>query len=190
MRNLTRRAALAIAAAALVAPAAASVAATTAPATATTTSMTAASTPYCGIQWGSLAKSSSPLWTGAVKGVRHGKHACYDRLVFDVAKGAGKLGYRVRYVSSVSGPSGQPVAVNGGAKLQITINAPATTRIPASGSITFTDWRIFRQLKWVSSFEGYTDFGLGVRARLPMRTFVLNNTDGSRRLVVDVAHRW
>ena len=129
--------------------------------------------------------------TGAVKAARYGQHACYDRLVFDVAKGSGRLGYHVRYVTSVTSPgSGLPVTVAGGARLQVTINAPATARIPASGSVTFTGWRTFRQLKWVGSFEGYTDVGLGVRARLPMRTFVLDNADGSKRLVVDVAHSW
>lgn len=192
MRNVIRRTALGIAAAALVVPAATSVAATTVPAAATTASAsTTSSTAYCGIFWGSLAKTSSPLWSGAVAGVRYGRHTCYDRLVFDVSTGVGKLGYRVRYVTSVTSPgSGLPVAVRGGAKLQITVNAPARIRIPSSGTVTFTDWRTFRQLTWVGSFEGYTDFGLGVRARLPMRTFVLDNGDGSKRLVVDIAHRW
>ena len=189
MRTITRLLAVTAAAAALATPAAATRATTTATSTATAASST--STPYCGIEWGSLPKTSSPLWTGAVKAARYGQHTCYDRLVFDIAKGVGKLGYRVRYVTSVTSPgSGLPVAVSGGAKLQVTINAPATTRIPSNGGVTFTDWRTFRQLKWVGSFEGYTDVGLGVRARLPMRTFVLDNADGSKRLVIDVAHRW
>ena len=190
MRTITRFLAVTAAAAALAAPAAATRATATATSTATTTA-TAATTPYCGIAWGSLAKTSNPLWTGAVRAARYGQHTCYDRLVFDIAEGNGKLGYHVRYVSSVTSPgSGQPVAVTGGAKLQVTINAPATMRIPSSGSVTFTGWRTFRQLKWVGSFEGYTDVGLGVRARLPMRTLVLDNADGSKRLVVDVAHSW
>jgi hypothetical protein len=186
MRTITRFLAVTVAAAALAAPAVATRANPTATGTAA-----AATTPYCGIAWGSLSKTSNPLWTGSVKAARYGQHTCYDRLVFDIAKGSGRLGYHVRYVSSVTSPgSGLPVAVAGGAKLQVTINAPATMRIPSSGSVTFTGWRTFRQLKWVGSFEGYTDVGLGVRARLPMRTFVLDNADGSKRLVVDVAHRW
>lgn len=182
MRTITRFLAVTAAAAVLATPAAA---------TRATPTAAAATTPYCGITWGSLAKISNPLWTGAVKAARYGQHTCHDRLVFDIAKGTGKLGYHVRYVSSVTSPgSGLPVAVSGAAKLQVTINAPATMRIPSSGSVTFTGWRTFRQLTWVGSFEGYTDIGLGVRARLPMRTFVLDNADGSKRLVVDVAHFW
>ncbi|GAB3082265.1 hypothetical protein GCM10027053_54280 [Intrasporangium mesophilum] len=178
-----RRLSVAAALAALAIPAA--VAGTSGSATAST-----ASAPYCGITWGSLPKATSPamLWTGAVAGVRSGQHTCFDRVVFDIAAGGGKLGYNVRYVSTVTMPgSGLPVALTGGAKIQITVNAPSTLGFVAVG---YTGWRTFRQLKNLGSFEGYTDFGLGVRARLPMRVFTVTNTDGSKRLVVDVANAW
>lgn len=192
-RRLATRAGIAtIAVVGLAAPV--SLAATSSTAATTSAAITSATaTPYCGITWGSLPEATSPalLWSGAVKTMRAGQHSCYDRLVLDVAKGSGTLGYNVRYVSTVTNPaSGQPVAVSGGAKLQITVNAPATAVVPPGGSMGFTGWRTFRQATWVSSFEGYTDFGLGVRARLPMRAFTLDNADGSKRLVVDVAHAW
>lgn len=179
MNAITRRAAVAVVAAALAAPAAVAA-----------TSGTASAAPYCGITWGSTAKGTSPaqLWTGKVTGVRAGQHTCFDRLVFDVDPGRGTLGYSVRYVSAVTSPgSGMPVAVSGGAKIQITVNAPSTLGMSTR---TFSGWRTFRQLKNIGSYEGYTDYGLGVRARLPMRAFVLNDADGGRRLVVDVAHQW
>ena len=47
-----------------------------------------------------------------------------------------------------------------------------------------------RQVAWAGSFEGQTTIGLGVRARLPMRAFVLNGPGDGLRVVVDVAHRW
>ena len=73
--------------------------------------------------------------------------------------------------------------------------APSTLSISTTN---FPGWRMFRQLKYVGSFmeehpgfgPGITVYGLGVRARLPMRVFVLTNADGGRRLVVDVAHHW
>src|SRR5687768_8141128 len=102
MNAITRRAAVAIVAAALAAPAAVAA-----------TSGAASAAPYCGITWGSTAKGTSPaqLWTGKVTGVRAGQHTCYDRLVFDVDPGRGTLGYSVRYVSAVTSPgSGMPVA--------------------------------------------------------------------------------
>ncbi len=163
---------------------------------AATTSAAAASTagqraPYCGLVWGSDPERTGPglMWTGRVSGLRAGQHPCWDRLVVDVAPGAGALGYDVRYVDQVVGPSGLPVAVSGGARLQVTVNAPATSAVPAS-TLTWSGWRTFRQARFVSSFEGHTDIGLGVRARLPMRAFVLTDPDGGRRLVVDVAHAW
>ncbi|GAA1986273.1 hypothetical protein GCM10009817_29770 [Terrabacter lapilli] len=159
-------------------------------ATGSATSPVSSTAPFCGITWGSLPKATSPdlHWTGNVVRTRYGQHTCYDRLVFDIAPGHGAVGYNVRYVNQVTGPgSGLPVPVAGGARIQITINAPSTL---AGTTTNFVGWRTFRQLKGLGSFEGYTDYGLGVRARLPMRVLVLTDADGGRRLVVDVAHRW
>ena len=167
---------------------AAAVLATTAGAA--TASPDASAAPYCGITWGSLPKGTSPsyLWSGGVTGTRAGQHACYDRLVVDLAPGHGRVGYSVRYVGTVTDPgSGLPVPVAGGARLQVTVDAPSTLRTTTR---TFPGWGAFRQLTTIGSFEGYTDYGLGVRARLPMRAFVLTDADGGRRLVVDVAHHW
>jgi hypothetical protein len=162
-----------------------------APVAATASTGSASAAPYCGIVWGSLAKTSMPLATGRVLAVRSGQHTCFDRVVFDISRGTGKVGYNVRYVSQVTGPgSGLPVTLDGGARIQITVHAPATTRVPTTGVVNYAGWRTFRQLRWLGSFEGYTDFGLGVRARLPMRVFTLTNADGGQRLVVDVAHLW
>jgi hypothetical protein len=179
-----------LAAAAITTLAVTGAAVSSATATATTTASTTTATPFCGITWGSLPKSTSPaqLWSGRVEGHRAGQHSCYDRVVFDVGRGAGTLGYSVRYVSTVTSPgSGFPVAVAGGARLQVTVNAPSML---ARSTTSYPGWRTFRQLRAVGSFEGYTDYGLGVRARLPMRAFVLTDADGGRRLVVDVAHAW
>lgn len=164
--------------------------ATTSTATASPSASQAAALS-CGLSWGSLPKQSSPMTSGLVAGLRPGQHTCFDRLVFDIGDGSGQVGYDVRYVDKVTNPaSGVTVPVAGGARLQITIHAPATKQYPAGGSTTFNGWSSFRQVRWVSSFEGHTDVGLGVRARLPMRAFVLSNADGSKRLVVDVANRW
>ena len=53
--------------------------------TSTTGSTTAGTTAYCGITWGSLAKSSARMVQGPVTGVRAWRHTCFDRLVIDVA---------------------------------------------------------------------------------------------------------
>ena len=160
--------------------------AATAPAAVGASSATAA--PYCGIYWGSLAKSSSTMNVTSLSGVRAGRHTCYDRLVIDHRGRA--TGYDVRYVSQVTQDgSGHPVPVAGGARLQIVDRAARYTTPPAMPNVT--GFTTFRQVKWAGSFEGQSTVGLGVRARLPFRVFTLNDTaTGTSRLVIDVAHRW
>jgi hypothetical protein len=157
------------------------------------TSSSAAAAPYCGITWGSLGKAASPLSQAPLTNIRAGRHACFDRLVFDV-RGGNVNGYHVQYVSSVrSEGAGHVIPLRGGAKLSITVNVPAND---LAGRLTYryanarelvnvAGYRTFRQVAWAGSFEGYTTVGLGVRARLPFRVFTLPG-----RLVVDVAHRW
>jgi hypothetical protein len=57
--------------------------------------------------------------------VRVGRHACFDRMVVDVRSG-GANGYFVRYVNTVyQDGSGAVVPLRGGARLQVTVVAPA-----------------------------------------------------------------
>lgn len=164
------------------------------------TSAPAASTSSCSTQWGSLVKARAPYTSKQITNVRSGQHRCFDRLVVDInARGKGTPGYQVRYVQTVTmDASGARVPLRGGARLQIIVKAPA---YDAYGKLTYqpanrrelvnvAGYRTFRQVAWAGSFEGQTTIGLGVRARLPMRVFVLNNPGGGHRIVVDVAHRW
>ncbi len=152
-----------------------------------------ADAPYCGIRWGSTAKTLSPGSTGQVVDVRAGRHTCYDRLVLDVSGEA--RGYFVRYVSTIrTDGSGQVVPVRGGARLEVVATAPAVATdawfLPDGELVDTTGYRTFRHVAWAGSFEGQTTIGLGVRARLPFRAFVLDGPGSGSRLVVDVAHRW
>jgi hypothetical protein len=163
--------------------------------------------PYCGQVWGSLPEGAGPAVAATAAGtqvtdVRTGRHACFDRLVVDLRGPATAPGYSVRYVDTVHAPgSGAPVVLRGGATLEIVVAAPAydgagqPTWLPADRAeavdVGFHD--TFRQVAWAGSYEGRTTLGLGVRARLPFRTFVLTGDPGSdraARLVVDVGHRW
>jgi hypothetical protein len=130
---------------------------------------------------------------GEVDGVRAGRHACFDRLVLDVH---GDLdGYVVEYVDQVRHDgSGEAVPLRGGARLQVTATAPATPTDaffrPDGSLVDVSRYRTFRQVAWAGSYEGQTTVGLGVRARLPFRVFILDGPGSSSRLVVDVGHRW
>jgi hypothetical protein len=157
----------------------------------------AATAPYCGIRWGSLPKSVPGMTGAPVVNVRAGRHSCYDRLVVDLAGPA--AGYTVEYVSQVrTDPADMPVALRGGAFLNIVVRAPANTvdgtptYSPANRNevVNVSGFRTFRQAAMTGNFEGITSFGLGVRARLPFRVFVLSGPGSGSRIVIDVAHRW
>lgn len=166
---------------------------------ATTAVLTAgtAQAATCAVMWGSLAKIRTATTTAPLTNVRAGRHTCYDRLVADFSAAAD--GYAVRYVDRVRmDGSGQVVPLRGGAKLEIVVQAPAyddagnLTYTPANRPelVNVTGWTTFRQVAWAGSFEGQTTIGLGVRARLPFRVFVLDGPGAGSRIVVDVAHRW
>lgn len=157
----------------------------------------AVTAPSCGITWGSVADSVAGHSSATLTNVRTGRHTCYDRMVIDL-KGKVK-GYDVRYVNAVyTEAQGRRVPLAGAADLRIIVKAPAYN---SAGTPTYnpahrthakdvSGYTTFRQIAYLGSFEGQSSFGLGVRARLPFRTFVLTGTNGTSRLVIDVAHRW
>jgi hypothetical protein len=152
----------------------------------------------CPTGWGSVAKTFTASTTKSVTNVRTGRHACYDRMVIDVP-GAGKshLGYSVQYVKHLyQDGSGRLIPVGGGAVLEVRVTAPSYD--PETGAPTYpakaghrlpgvdlTGYRTFRDARFAGSFEGDTQLGLGVRARLPFR---VTRVDG--HVIVDVAHNW
>lgn len=153
--------------------------------------------PYCGITWGSLSKSAPDMSSAHITNLRAGQHSCYDRLVVDLDHDV--AGYSVDYVNAVHRPgSGAPVSLSGSADLEVIVRAPAyddrgrATYAPSrpDTAVDVAGFRTFRQVALAGSFEGETTVGLGVRARLPMRVFVLDGPGSGSRLVIDVAHRW
>lgn len=159
----------------------------------------ASSARFCGITWGSLAKSGGTSTAqGQVTGLRAGRHACYDRLVVDLgAPATTGQHWSVQYRSVISADgSGAPVSLAGGGDIEIVLTpavAHAGSRPTAPRTVAVAGFTTFREVRLISDFEGHVQIGLGVRARLPMRAFVVAGAPGSgdtARLVVDVAHRW
>jgi len=158
---------------------------------------TAAACPA--VTWGSTPElgraAARPGRT--VTGVRSGRHACFDRLVVDLTSSA--PAFLVRYVDRVTEDgSGRVIPTRGGARLQVTVFAPAydagghLTYVPANQRelTAVAGYRTFRHVVWAGTFEGYTNLGLGVRARLPFRVLQVAGPGTGSRLVVDVAHTW
>jgi hypothetical protein len=166
--------------------------------TTATASASDTTAPYCGITWGSLTKAGGTAAADTVQNVRSGQHDCYDRLVVDL-KGGSSVAYSASYVDAVYyDPRGDLVPLDGGARIRIVVHAPSYD--PVTGAATYSPgneaqlvnvagYQTFRQVAFAGSVEGQTTIGLGVRARLPFRVFVLSDTGGAR-LVIDVAHHW
>lgn len=165
--------------------------------------------PYCRIYWGSQDQwtSAGEAWfsPASVASVRAGRHSCYDRFVLDIRGTAGwyNVGYR-----TVRDGTGQPRSLRGAADLHVFVTHHSVTR---NGKLSWTPgntgelanvsgYRTFRQVMLADygsengsrqyGQQAYTSIGLGVRGRLPFRTFVVPGPGSQSRLVVDVAHRW
>jgi hypothetical protein len=162
----------------------------------------AAATSNCGTTWGSQPKVAGGLSDPgvALTGVHVGRYACYDRLVLDLSRYGGAGGYDVDY-APVVGADGVPIPLRGAADLRVNLHAPAydleghPTYVVGNPRelVSVGGYRTFRQVAWAGSFEGYTLLGLGTRARLPFRVFLLSGAPGNPsggQLVIDVAHRW
>ena len=158
-----------------------------------------ASAAYCGINWGSTPEAHRGASAGWVTQVRSGRHACYDRVVMNIADGAGLDWYDVRYVDEVRADgSGAVVPTRGGASLQVVVFAtnrdnhdvfPNATVNP-NELTNVSGYRTLRQIVWAGEFEGMSTVGIGTRARLPFRVFILPGPENDVRLVVDIAHAW
>ncbi|MFC5721231.1 hypothetical protein ACFP1Z_13755 [Streptomyces gamaensis] len=158
----------------------------------------AAGSSCAAVGWGSRERVSTDTEYHPLTDIRTDRHACFDRIVFDVHTTEGHpIGYRVGYVDKVhQDGSGDVVPVGGGAVLAIRVAAPShdvasnSTRYPGKlgkplPGVDLTGYRTFRDARFAGSFEGDTQVGLGVRARLPFRVFQSDN-----HIVVDVAHSW
>lgn len=152
----------------------------------------------CGqAHWGSLAQGDAELGPGHLVAARSGRHECWDRVVFELDGPA--TGYSVAYADRVvEDGSGAPLPVPGGARLQVTLHHPAYDQqanptFPGRVGRQVADVRGYSTLRAVvygGSFEGYSTFGVGTRARLPFRVFTLDGPGPHGRIVLDVAHHW
>jgi hypothetical protein len=142
----------------------------------------------CAVAWGSLPKTAVASPGAPITAVRTGPGVCYDRVVFDVPGTVGApAGWSVSYQTQVlSEGAGQPLSVPGGAKLAVGLAHPSNLGA-VNSSATVAGYRTLRSVVYGGSFEGYSTFGVGVRARLPFRVFALGSPG---RIVIDVAHSW
>ncbi|SDQ86530.1 AMIN-like domain-containing (lipo)protein [Thermostaphylospora chromogena] len=124
-----------------------------------------------------------------VTGVRYGGHRGFDRVVIDLDGGV--PGYAVRWVDQVvQDGSGEPIDVEGGAFLQITLR-PAHAHT-SEGEPTWTGGPVFhaglpnvRDVVRNGDFEAVVSVAIALDHRAGFRVLEQRNPS---RLVVDVAH--
>ena len=166
------------------------------------TPASAGASPYCGITWGSLPEVHAGVdgTREFVDDIRVGRHACFDRLVVDLGDAAGFDTYSVSYPpNGVQDPTGAVIPLRGGADLEIEVwakpfDSDNVFRYEPADLAELVDvggFATLRQVSWAGAAGDRTVIGIGTRARLPFRAFVLPGpAAGQQRLVVDVAHRW
>jgi hypothetical protein len=149
--------------------------------------------PYCGITWGSARKRAGTLRTPQLVKVVTSRNTCWDRTVFEFDGAVN--GYDVLYSTTVATEGeGLNLApyVAGAAKLAVSLRAPAWDYPRATGdhAANVVRYRTLRDVMYGGSFEGYTTFAVGVRAKLPFRVFVAAGPGTHSRIIIDVAHLW
>jgi len=154
-------------------------------------------------RWGTSPKNSGTAMSpSALYGTRVGRHACYDRVVFDI-NGSEPVAFAARYVPVVRADgSGRRVPVAGGAALEVIVRAPILgadgqghqpwRTAPAVGESlvapsSVSGWSSLRAVTFAGSFEGQTTMAVGVRNRLPFRILVNSERD-LKHVVLDIAH--
>jgi hypothetical protein len=145
----------------------------------------------CSTHWGTGMRDKAQLVQNRLRDVRVGRHACFDRLVFDLGVGRAP-GYHISYVSAFRAQgSGKLVPATGHAKLLVNVRAPAAASFSASNRhlIGVAGFAEFRQVASLGSFEGITSIGLGLRATAPFRVLEYQTASHHVELVVDVANR-
>ncbi|MFI5841763.1 hypothetical protein ACIA8K_18840 [Catenuloplanes sp. NPDC051500] len=153
----------------------------------------AAAAPFCGLTWGSGDRTAGELSTAGLLEVRTGRHECWDRVVFEFNGSA--QGYAVAYRTEVltegRGLDLVPYTA-GGAWLRVSLRAPSDTFGATVGEHTANvlPYDTLRDVVYGGTFEGYSTFAVGVRARLPFRLLTLPGPGTHSRIVLDVAHQW
>jgi LPXTG-motif cell wall-anchored protein len=130
-----------------------------------------------------------PVGSPKLVGLRAGRHATYDRVVFQL-DGPIPSYYSVGYVPVVRlDGSGEPLRLRGAAFLEVVIRAPTHDehyRPVLTPTRLRPDFPALREVNAPGSFEGQTTAGIGLARRVGFRVLELTNPT---RIVIDLAHQ-
>ncbi|PRX51458.1 hypothetical protein B0I33_101612 [Prauserella shujinwangii] len=115
--------------------------------------------------------------------VRVGRHATFDRVVFEFR--GGRPGYEVGYGELDEPGSGRRVEIAGDQALEVVFRDGRALRSPEGRTALRPDLPAIAAVRYVGGFEAVTKWGIGAPTRLGFRVQELS---GPPRLAVDVAH--
>jgi hypothetical protein len=127
---------------------------------------------------------------GRLSKIRVGRHARFDRVVFEFVGGVPSYDVRYRGVAGATG-SGLPIPLHGTTALEVRMGARTVWPPPDAPHLTFRPRRItvhhptLRSVGYGGEFEGWSAFGVGLVGRSGFRIIELANPS---RLAIDVAH--
>jgi hypothetical protein len=137
---------------------------------------------------------STPSPPSLLRAIRAGRHAGFDRVVFEFE--GPEPAYDVRYVRRVvEDPSGRLLALGGDAKLLVVLRGATLNTTPQVGDPSAAesyggprrlqpDLQNVQEIAAAGDFEGVLSFGVGVADRTPFRVLSLTTP---ARVVIDVA---
>ncbi len=155
-------------------------------------------TPTACAGFGSLAdaQSANPLGMSTLTGaeMRVGRHPCFERFVFQMRGSGDRPGWSVGYRDPlIADPAGFEVDLRGDASLEVVVRVMTVTDYegrppewpPFTGATTIvtSGFASLLEVRYISAFEGVTQFGVGLDEQRPFRVFWL---DDPPRLVIDV----
>jgi hypothetical protein len=161
--------------------------------------------------WNTNPVSANPGGQADLYRVGAGHHECYDRITFNVNEalpGDAEIGYDVRYMEGEvsADASGEPVPTAGPVAMQVVVRAPAQGYNPNSeghqpgvklapevgadlwstSQLEGRDIDTFQQVAFAGSFEGQSNFAVGLDEQRPFRVDA-QEYPGRTVVYVDVA---
>ena len=136
--------------------------------------------------FGTAPVAGGPATPGqaTVTAVRVGRHAGFDRVVFETSGPA--LRYQVGYEPRlVEDPTGRVLPLAGSAVLTVTLHGTRWTQTPSPRVNRTDNFPALRQVRSAGEFEAVASYGLGQAGRDGFRVFRLTGPD---RIVVDLRH--
>jgi hypothetical protein len=138
-----------------------------------------------GPPWPNTARTAQSSVLGAqLTKITIGRHAAFDRVVFQFS--GGLPGYDIRYVNKIStDPKGDLLPLPGTAFLRIVFHSASGQASYHGPGVISPALRTLRQLRLAGDFEGYLSFGAGLSRRAGFNVITLARPD---RVVLDIAH--